>query len=91
MAEDVISEIKKAVETGKAIIGKKATLKALRAGRLSKVFITSNCPKDLKETIERYSLVAKTEIIRLPFPNTELGTVCRKPFSVSVIGYRREK
>ena len=80
-----ISEIKKALKEEKAIIGTERTLKNLKLGKVSKVFLTSNCPASVKEDIKYYSKLAKVEVVQLKQPNDELGALCKKPFSISVL------
>jgi len=80
-----ISEIKKALKEGKAIIGTERTLKNLKLGKVSKVFLTSNCPAGVKKDINYYSKLAKAEVVQLKQPNDELGALCKKPFSISVL------
>ena len=83
--KDTISEIKKALKEGKAIIGTERTLKNLKLGKVSKIFLTSNCPEDVEEDVKYYSKLAKVEVVKLKQPNDELGALCKKPFSVSVL------
>ncbi len=82
----VIDDIKKIVKTDKAIIGSKETVKSLKTGKIAKVFLTSNCPDEVRKDIEYYAGLSKAEVIELPIPNDELGVVCRKPFLISVFG-----
>ena len=80
-----ITEIKKALKEGKAIIGTEKTLKNLKLGKVSKVFLTSNCPSSVKKDVKYYSKLAKAEVVQLKQPNDELGALCKKPFSISVL------
>jgi large subunit ribosomal protein L30e len=83
--KDSISEIKTALKEGKVIIGTERTLKNLKLGKVSKIFLTSNCPEDVEEDVKYYSKLAKVEVVKLRQPNDELGALCKKPFSVSVL------
>lgn len=80
-----IEDIKGALKSDKAIIGTERSIKNLKLGKLAKVYITSNCPADVRSDIEHYSKLAKTEVVALKQPNDELGTICKKPFPISVI------
>lgn len=82
---DRISEIKNALKDEKAIIGTDKTIKNLKLGKLSKVFIASNTAKEVAETIKKYAKLSNTEFIKLRIPNDELGTICKKQFSISVL------
>jgi len=88
MAPDSIAEIKKALKAKKAVIGTGQTIKQLKLGKLEKVFLTSNTPKEVKETIKYYSKLSKAKVIQLKQPNEELGTICKKPFAISVLGIK---
>ena len=70
-----IDEIKKKIKEGKVIIGTSRTVKALKLGKTDKVFLTSNCPDDVKEDIEHYSKLGKVKVVILRQPNNDLGVV----------------
>ncbi len=85
---DSINEIKKGIKENRAVIGTELTLKSLKLGKLKKVYMTSNCPAKVKGDIEHYSRLAKTETESLDIPNDELGVICKKQFSISVMGLK---
>jgi len=80
-----INEIRKALKEKKIIIGTENTLKNLKLGKVAKVFLTSNCPDNVKKNIKHYCKLAKVEAVQLKQPNDELGALCKKPFSISVL------
>lgn len=80
-----IDEIKKAIKEKKAIIGTDETIKNLKIGKVEQVFLTSNCPEDVKEDIMYYSKLSKAKVVMLKQPNDELGALCKKPYSISVV------
>ena len=82
----ILQDIKKNLKTDNLIIGTKRTLKMLKSGKLKKVAAASNIPEELDKDLSYYSELAKVEYSRLDMPNDELGTYCKKPFSISVIG-----
>jgi len=86
----VIDEIKKLMNEEKCIIGAEQTLKNLKLGKLSKVFVTSNCQDTMKDDITYYAELSGTEVVMLDIPNDELGTICRKPFSISLLSVKKE-
>ena len=47
---------------GKASLGFKTTLKAIRNGKAKLVFIANNCPTIRKAQLEYYAMLAKTKI-----------------------------
>ena len=84
-----MDEIKKALGTDKIIMGTEKTMKALRKGELKKIFLAANAEKKTTEDITRYAELTKTEIERLKITNDELGTTCRKPYSIMTIGLKK--
>jgi len=84
-----MEEIRKLLESDKLLIGTDRSIKALKMGKLEKIYISSNCPDDVTETIDRYA--GETELIKLDVPNEELGVICRKPFLISVVGVLKSK
>jgi ribosomal protein L30E len=82
--DTLANELKAMVKSGKAIIGTSRTLKLLRSQGLQKVFLSSNCPAEMEEEINR--ILGTAELVKLPYPNDELGSICKKEFSISVLG-----
>ena len=80
-----IVELRKLLKGKGLIIGSERTLKNLRLGKISRVYISSNCALETKDSIEHYSKLSKAEVIKLKYPNDELGILCKKPFSISVL------
>ncbi len=86
MADD----FKKLMKEGKACIGGRETLAQLKKGELKKVYLASNCPGALKADILYFAALTKTEIEDLRVPNEEFGIMCKKPFSVAVLGVKKD-
>ena len=84
--EKVVTELKKLLESKKLVVGADRVLKLARAGKLSKIFISSNCPQSAKESLAHYSKIAGTAVVELAYSNSQLGTLCKKPFAISVLG-----
>ncbi len=80
------AEIRKLLDTKKLIFGTERVIKQLKLGSIARVFVTSNCPDDVKEDIARYAGISKAAVVQLEISNDELGVVCKKPFSISVVG-----
>ena len=81
-----MKDLTEALKEKKTIIGAKRTLKFLKLGKLKKVYIASNCPKDIKDDIAHYGKMSNIEIINLKENNEELGILCKKSFFISVLG-----
>jgi large subunit ribosomal protein L30e len=84
------AEIRKLAESGKLVMGTERAIKQLKQGKVKKVFITSNCPGDVRENVKRYARLSKVEVTELEIPNDELGVICKKPFSISIAGVVKE-
>lgn len=87
---DAMSEVRKAVGTKKFVIGEERAVKALKSGKAAKVFFTQNCADSAKESIRRYAAEAGVPAEELPVQNDELGTICKKMFSISVVSLLKE-
>ncbi|MBS3113157.1 ribosomal L7Ae/L30e/S12e/Gadd45 family protein [Candidatus Woesearchaeota archaeon] len=83
---DEISKIKKALEEKRLIIGTERVLKSLKLSRLVEVFITSNSIPEVKDQINHFANLQKVTVTSLSMDNEELGVICKKPFSVNVVG-----
>ena len=79
-----LADLKNILKTDKLIIGKERTIKNLKLGKLESVFVSSNC--DCTEGIEHYAKLGKVNVDKLKIPNDELGVLCKKQFSISVLG-----
>jgi ribosomal protein L30E len=66
----------------KLVFGLERTLKLLREEKIAKVFFSSNCGEELMVDVKR--LCDNVEVISKS--SEEIGVICRKPFSISVIG-----
>jgi len=62
-------------------LGSKRTIKALKSGEAKLVVMASNCPKELKQEIEKYD----KPVVMFNGTNMELGAACGKPFSVAAL------
>lgn len=79
-------DIKKLLKSDKLILGTELTLKSLKKGELEKVFLSSNCPSNIRDDTTYYTKLSNTEVVEVGMPNDQLGDLCKKPFSVSIIG-----
>jgi large subunit ribosomal protein L30e len=79
-----LSSLKAALKDGKVVFGTEKTFKALKNNKVTEVFVSKNCPDEFKESIEYYGKLNKIKVSMLDIFNDELGSICKKPFSVSV-------
>ena len=73
------------MKSGKAQLGYKAAVKALRTGKSKMILISSNCPPLRKSEVEYLAMLAKTNVHHYSGDNTALGTACGKLFNCSVV------
>ncbi len=86
---DLIEEIKRELKTDKLCFGAKETKQAMRDGTLKRVFVASNSTAIMRADLEHLSKLTGTPVELLPVPNDELGVVCKKQFSISVLGEKK--
>jgi len=79
------AEIKKMLKSGNVIIGTERALKKLKLGKIQKVLVSSNCPSNIENDVNYYAGLSGAEVNKLDYPNDELGVLCKKPFSISVL------
>ncbi|MEW6063051.1 MAG: ribosomal L7Ae/L30e/S12e/Gadd45 family protein [Nanoarchaeota archaeon] len=85
------TELKKDIKEGRLIFGTERTLKSLKNGKLEKVYIASNCKRDVKEDINYYAKLSGIMVVELETNNKETSVICKKPFNISVLGLLKEK
>lgn len=83
--DSALDEIKKNLEAKKLIIGTSRTLKMLRQGKISKIFLSSNCPAEVKDEIMHFIKFTGSKLVETAYPNDELGVLCKKSFNISVL------
>ncbi len=79
------AEIKKLLKNRDMVVGTERTIKNLKLGKVDKVIVSSNCPAKVVDDVAYYAALGKAETIKTPYPNEELGIICKKPFSISVL------
>jgi len=79
-------EIRGLLADNKLIIGTERALKLLRLGKLKQVYLSVNCADSTKEDIAHYSKLSGTKVKELAYPGSELGVICKKSYSISVLG-----
>lgn len=83
---DHIENIKKLAKSDNIIIGTDKTILALKNGLINKVYLAKNIKDDIKDDIMRYAEISNISMVELNVKNDELGVLCKKPFSISVLG-----
>ncbi len=81
----LVAAIRLAVESGKTEFGVKSGLAAFLAGKAALFVIAENTPEEYQKRVFDLAEKSKIPVIVFPGSSMELGAVCGKPFSVSVL------
>ena len=84
--ESVNSKLALVMKSGKAVLGYKSTLKALRKGSLKAIFVAHNTPSIIKAEINYYSVLANTYVYHYTGNNIDLGSACGRYHRVALLG-----
>ena len=79
--------IKDAIATKKIVMGTKSVIDGLRKKQLSMAVLAKNCPEGTKGDVMVLAKLSNAEVRNAEQLNDELGTLCKKPFSISVLGF----
>ncbi len=87
ISDELADKLKSIAKTENIIIGTERVIKEMKKNRIKHVFLSSNCPENVKAEIEHYARLINAEVTATPYPNDELGIMFKKQFSISVFGY----
>lgn len=76
-----LDKLQKSLKEDKIIFGTDKTLKNLKLGKTKRVFLASNCPKDVREGIKKYDV----EVVELKESSDEVALICKRPHSIIVL------
>ena len=82
---DLQKAIRIAVETGKTKMGSRQGKTLALKGGAALLLISVNCPKNAKEEILHDASKSKTPCYEANLTSIEIGSVCGKPFPVSIL------
>ncbi len=82
-----LNEFKTIIKKEKMVFGTERTAKLLKLGNVKHVFLAKNCPERVNRDITYYAKLAKVDVSIINKTNEELGILCKKSFSVSVLCY----
>ena len=80
---DVAFELRKALETGKVVIGSNKSVKLAKIGGAKLIIVAKNTPKEVKDDIYYYAKLSNIPVYEYEGTSVELGTVLGKPFVVA--------
>ncbi len=82
--------VRLAVESGKVDFGARTGIAASVQGQAKLFVVANNTPGETKGKVEAYAKKAKIPVIEFEGSTVELGSVCGKPFPVSVLSVYEE-
>ena len=80
------ADMRKLLTEKKLVIGRDVAIKRLCEGKLARIMIAANCADSVRESMKRYCKLGKVDCIEVNYVDGDLGIMCKKPFSISVIG-----
>ncbi len=84
------SAIRLAVESGKVGFGSRKGVRSLLLGKVKLIVLAGNSPTPLAEDVSRYGSISKIPVVDFPGTSIELGSICGRPFPVSVLAVYEE-
>lgn len=80
---DLAFELRKALETGKVVIGSNETVRLAKTGGAKLIIVAKNAPKELKDDINYYAKLSNIPVYEFEGTSVELGTMLGKPFVIA--------
>lgn len=81
----ITTAVRLAVESGKVEYGAKTGILASLKGKAKLFIVAGNTPSDVREKVQNYAKISKIPVISFEGSSMELGSVCGRPFPVSVL------
>ncbi|MBT3984885.1 50S ribosomal protein L30e [archaeon] len=82
-----LEELNKAIKEKELTLGSRKTLSKIKLGKVKTVYISNDCPEEVRKDILHFSKIAEIKVNDLDMNGLELGTLVKKQFSVSVLSY----
>ncbi len=82
---DLANDIRLAVDSGKAVFGVKESVDSIMASKAKAVVVSSSNKKDRINDIMHLAKISEVQVIVFQGNPMNLGVVCGKPYSVSVL------
>ena len=82
---DIGFHIRRAMETGRVLLGYRQSEKSLLNGKAKLVILASGAPERIAEKVKYLCNVGSIPLYVYPGTTRDLGHLCNKPFTVAVI------
>lgn len=83
MSLEKLKEILKDKE--KITFGADETLKKVKLGKVNTIFLAKDCKPIIRSRFLSYKKGGDLEIFELDYTSADIGTLCKKQFSISVL------
>ncbi|MEA3229603.1 MAG: ribosomal L7Ae/L30e/S12e/Gadd45 family protein [archaeon] len=83
---DIETKIKKAAEDDGLVIGVKSVIAKAQLRGLNDIILSSNCPDVLVSNVSHVAELSEIPVERFNKNSRDLGEICRKPFTIAVLG-----
>ncbi len=87
---DLANNIRLAVDSGKVALGVNKVLDTIKENNAKLIIMASKNRKDILDDVQHLSKVSNIKTIMFDGNSMELGAVCGKPYSVSVLSVIEE-
>lgn len=85
---DLTATIQEKVKKNEVVLGYNQVIKLLKTGKLKMIVLANNIQNERKETILHNAKLSKVDVKNFDNDSVNLGLVCGKPFSVSVLAIK---
>ncbi|MGC8479456.1 MAG: 50S ribosomal protein L30e [Candidatus Micrarchaeia archaeon] len=82
---DINNDLRLVIDTGKYTIGNREVIRSISDSKAKVIVLASKGKKEIAEDILHLCSVAKLRVIKFSGNSLELGTLCGKPYSVTVL------
>jgi len=82
---DISNDIRLAVDSGVTAIGARSVLRSVKGDRARLVIVAARGKEGSRGDIEHLAKVAEVPVVEYDGTPVDLGTLCGKPFSVSML------
>lgn len=90
MEKTSTENLKRIVMQEKVIFGTTTIMKKLKQGKIKKVFLASNVPKEVESDIHHNASISNAEIEKLDMANYDFGMLFKRPHPVLALAILRE-
>jgi large subunit ribosomal protein L30e len=85
---DIDKAVSTAVKTGKVSFGANSAVQNSQTGKAKLIILAANCPKEVRDDVERYSKLSNLPVITYKGSSLDLAAACGRPFSISALSIR---